>query len=98
MLQGKQRGTCLPEQSTGTTTYIIHAIGVERHIRIAKMKLDDMACSVATTDSSPPAAVLSLPRGKEVGVVACNALFEGEQGDPLGRDAAAAMGILILGL
>ena len=98
MLQGKQRGTYLAEQSTGTTTYIIVAISVECHIRIAKMKLDDMACSVAATDASPPAAVLSLPRGKEVGVVACNALFEGEQGGPLSRDAATAtaMGMLMM--
>ena len=62
------------------------------------MKLDDVACSVAAADASPPAAVLSFPRGEEVGVVACNALFEGEQGGPLGRDAAVAMGMLMLGL
>ena len=74
------------------------AIVVGSHIRIAKMELDDMASSVAATDASPPAAVLSFPRGEEVGVVACNALFEGEQGSPLGRDAAAVMGVLMLGL
>ena len=63
------------------------------------MKLDDMACSVAATDASPPAALMSLPRGKEVGVVACNALFEGEQGSPLGWDASAVTkGMLMLGL
>jgi hypothetical protein len=61
---------------------------------IAKMKLDDMTCSVAATDASPPAAVLSVPRGEDVSTVTCDALLEGEQGGPLDRDAAAVMLVL----
>lgn len=55
-----------------------------------------MAGAVAAPDASPPAAVLAVPRGEEVGSVACDALLEGEQGGPLRGDAAAAMGVLEL--
>jgi len=57
-----------------------------------------MACSVAAADALPPAAILSVPRGKDTGVVTCDALVEGEQGGPLGWDAAATMGMHKLGL
>ena len=58
------------------------------------MQLDDMAGPVTALDASPPAAVLSSPRGEEVGTVIRDALLEGEQGSPLVGDAAVTMGVL----
>ena len=65
---------------------------------IGKVKLDDMTYSVVATDAPPPAAIMSVPRGEDTCVVTCDALVEGEQGGPLGWDAAATMSMCKLGL
>jgi hypothetical protein len=56
------------------------------------MKPDDMAGPLAAPDASPLAAVLVSaglpPRGEESSRVACDALFELQQGDPLVCQAA----------
>ena len=93
MLQGKQRGTYLADQSLRS---LIITRAIEVVIWIGKVKLDDMAGLVAASDASPPAAVLATPRGEEVGAVICDALLEGEQGGPLGRDAAAAAAAVVV--
>lgn len=46
---------------------------------VAQVKLDDMTCSVAAPDTTPKAAVLAIPRGKEALRIFCDACFERKQ-------------------
>lgn len=87
MLQVKQRGAYFTYQTVTVTWILVHVL-----VWSAEAKPDDMAGLVAAVDASPLAAVLAAPRGEEAGGVACDALFEGEQGGPLGGDATTTMG------
>jgi hypothetical protein len=65
-------------------TYLSHQLAI-----IRKLKLEDIARSVAAPDASPPAAIsVHFPRGKEVHGITAYAMFKGQQGLPFVRYAA----------
>lgn len=89
MVQRLQRLAYLARQTEFVDVVIIIDVDV---CIVAKVKLDDMASSVAALDASPPAAAVAFPCTEEVVRIAGDPLLERKQACPFMWDAAAGGG------